>query len=108
MIELSRSLHNGFVVGHFAVRADNGTIITVHLKNENLVAYEGEQPLATTPDIIMPFDQVDAQPLTVELLEIGREISILCFKSDPVWLTDQGLSLVGPRAFGFDTDYVQR
>jgi DUF917 family protein len=106
--ELSRELQNGFVVGHFAMQTTNKTTITIHFKNENLIVYEGENVLATTPDIIIPLRAHDTQPLTVELLEMGTAVSLLVFDTDPVWTTPNGLALVGPRAFGFDVDYIDR
>jgi uncharacterized protein len=101
--QVARSLVGGFVVGHFTLKTAEAKTISVHFKNENLIVYEDKQPLATTPDIIIPVREHDAQPLTVELLEKGIQVTILSFKSDPIWYTPEGLALVGPRAFGFDT-----
>jgi hypothetical protein len=33
-------------------------------------------------------------------------VSVLAFPCDPIWRTDAGLALAGPRAFGYDIDYV--
>jgi hypothetical protein len=31
---------------------------------------------------------------------------VIAFPCDPVWRTPGGLALAGPRAFGYDVDYV--
>ena len=35
--------------------------------------------------------------------DTGRLIAFAC---DPVWRTERGISITGPRAFGYDFDYL--
>ena len=33
-------------------------------------------------------------------------MTVIAFPCDPIWRTERGLELAGPRAFGYDLDYV--
>ena len=46
------------------------------------------------------------EPVTTEELRYGYRVAVIVTPCDPRWRTPAGLALVGPRYFGYDTDYV--
>ena len=46
------------------------------------------------------------EPITTELLRYGFRVTVLGFPAPALWTTPEGLAVVGPRAFGYDTDYT--
>jgi len=105
--EINRQVANGFVIGHFSIETSQGDKLQVHFKNENLLAYRNNILIATTPDIIIPVEQFNGHPLTVEQIEVGKAIALLMLDCDPLWKSNKGLALVDPRACGYnDIGYI--
>jgi DUF917 family protein len=50
-------------------------------------------------------DAETGQPVTTEALRYGFRVALLGIPCDPRWRTPAGLSLVGPRYFGYDIEY---
>jgi len=52
-------------------------------------------------------DDVDpADAIATERIKYGQRVVVIAFGCDPVWRTEQGISITGPRAFGYDFDYL--
>lgn len=81
-------------------------VMTIQIQNENLVAFEADQPVVTVPDLITMVDIETATPMTTESLRYGQRVNVLALPAEERWLTADGLGLAGPRAFGYDIDYV--
>jgi uncharacterized protein len=62
--------------------------------------------LASVPDLIIVLDSDSAEPITTEEIRYGFRVSVVAVPCDPRWRTDPGLTLVGPRYFGYDLDYI--
>jgi hypothetical protein len=58
------------------------------------------------PDIITVIDTESGYAIQTELVRYGQRVSVIAFPCDPIWRTPAGLELAGPRAFGYDIDYV--
>ncbi len=58
------------------------------------------------PDLIAVLDAETGQPITTESLRYGFRVVILGIPCHEKWRTPAGLALVGPRYFGYDTDYI--
>ena len=78
----------------------------VDIQNENLIAFEDGVPLATVPDLITLMDIETGVPMTTESLGFGQRLHVIGMPAHPRWITPDGLALAGPRAFGYDLDYV--
>ena len=85
---------------------DKGSQAYVEFQNENLIARVGDEPLCMAPDIIVSLDVESGQPVTTEGLKYGARIVVVGMPCAPQWREPQGLAVVGPRAFGYDLDYV--
>ena len=83
-----------------------GSQLIIEYQNENLVALRDGEPVTTTPDLIMSLDMESGTPVTTEGLKYGARIVVVGMPCAWQWRTDAGLAVVGPRAFGYDIDYV--
>lgn len=109
VMDVERRTTGGFARGTATVDglgADSGRTLVIQIQNENLVAREGERILASVPDLITVIDSHTATTITTERLRYGQRVSVIAFPCDPVWRGPRGIELAGPRAFGYDFDYV--
>jgi hypothetical protein len=111
IVELERSGGAGFTRGHAVVEGGitrAGRRLRLELQNEVLVALEDGNVVATVPDIIVVLGLVDGRPVGTERLHYGQRVGVISIPAPDVWWTGEGLSVVGPRSFGFDLDPVAR
>jgi DUF917 family protein len=109
IVDVERRITGGFVRGSATVEglgADAGRILRLEIQNENLVALEDGVAHAMVPDIITVCDTQTGQAIHTERLRYGQRATVIAFPCDPIWRTERGLELAGPRAFGYDLDYV--
>ncbi|RNB92827.1 DUF917 domain-containing protein [Brevibacillus fluminis] len=78
----------------------------ISFQNEFLVATIDQQPVVTTPDLIMILDLETGFPITTEVLRYGNRAAIVAMPCDAKWRTEKGLQTAGPRYFGYDIDYI--
>ena len=107
--DVERRTDGKFVRGHAkldGLDADKGTSMTIKFQNENLIATRDEVVMATTPDLIMCLDQESGTPVTTESLKYGARVVVIAMPCNKHWRSEKGLEIVGPRAFGYDVDYV--
>jgi DUF917 family protein len=77
----------------------------IDFQNEFLVATEGDNVLATTPDLICMFDANTGSPVTAETIKYGLAVNVLGLPCDPIWQSEKAIEMVGPRYFKYDIDY---
>ena len=109
IIDVERRTSSGFTRGSVVVEglgADARRLVRVELQNENLVALEGGRVLASVPDLISVLDSETADPIGTERLAYGQRVTVIAFGCDPIWRTERGIALTGPRSFGYEFDYV--
>lgn len=109
VIDIERRTAGGFVRGSCLIEglgADKGRLFRLEFQNENLVVLEDGLPLATVPDVITLLDQHTGHGIVTEGIRYGQRIEIVAFPAPPPWTTPDGLAAVGPRAFGYDFDFV--
>lgn len=109
VIDVERNTAGGFVRGSAIVEGienDHGRLVRIEFQNENLVVLEDGEPLATVPDIITLLDRHTAMGIVTEHIRYGQRVVVGVFKSPTQWRSDAGLAVVGPRAFGYEIDYV--
>ena len=99
----------GYMFGMTTVEGlgpDQGHTFKIWLKNENHVTWLDERPFVTSPDIISVIDAKSGEPYTNTALEEGREVAVVGARADEKYRGPDGISLLGPRYFGFDLDYI--
>ncbi|MCW2898921.1 MAG: hypothetical protein JWO67_1186, partial [Streptosporangiaceae bacterium] len=108
IVDIHRETTEGFARGTVIVEhfADADRTMRIEIQNELLVAFEGDRPVITAPDLICLLDHEDASPITTESLAYGQRVDVIGMPCAPEWHRDGFLELVGPRAFGYDIDYV--
>jgi DUF917 family protein len=109
VVDVERRTTAGFVRGHVTIEglgAAAGRTLRLEIQNENLVAIEGDVVHAMVPDIITVIDTETGSAIQTERVRYGQRVSVIAFPCDPIWRTEAGLALAGPRAFGYELDYV--
>ena len=109
VVDVERKTAGGFVRGSAIIEGvehDRGRLVRIEFQNENLVALEDGEALATVPDIITLLDRHTAMGIVTEQIRYGQRVVVGVFKSPPQWRSEAGLAVVGPRAFGYEIDYV--
>jgi uncharacterized protein len=109
VVDVERRTTGGFVRGSALIEGlgdERGRELRLEIQNENLVALEGGRVLASVPDLITVLDAHTGEAVSTERLRYGQRVRACAFPCDPVWRTPAGLARAGPRAFGYDFDYV--
>ncbi|MBP2707585.1 DUF917 domain-containing protein [Microbispora sp. RL4-1S] len=109
LTDLERRTTGGFARGTVTIEGtggDRGRKLTLEIQNENLVAIEDGVVRAMVPDLITVVDSQTATAVQTESLRYGQRVTVLAWPCDPLWRTPKGLETAGPRAFGYDLDYV--
>jgi DUF917 family protein len=79
----------------------------IWVKNEHHIVWIDGEPRALSPDIISVHDRTTGQPLTNHEIAPRRVVVVIAAPPlDARWRTAKGVELLGPRAFGFDLDFV--
>jgi DUF917 family protein len=99
----------GFVRGEAGIEgigADRGVRMRLAFQNEHLVAERDGEVVTSTPDLVCVLDNETGEPVTTEGMRYGNRVAVLGVPCDSRWTTPEGLRLTGPRAFGYDHDYL--
>ncbi|TVY30036.1 putative D-/L-hydantoinase subunit A [Lachnellula hyalina] len=121
IISVTRSVSEGFTRGSVLLEPfseslsspttnSSSSTLFIEFENENLSAIlrnEGEEDkvLAVCPDLITLLDKSNGAPLGISDYKYGLRVSVVALRSPPVWTTDKGLEMGGPKAFGLDITY---
>ena len=108
VVDIDRRTTEGFARGTVVLEHldDTSRTMRVEIQNENLIAFEDGKAVVTVPDLLCLIDNESADPVTTESLAYGQRLNVLAMPCAPEWHRDGMLELVGPRAFGYDVDYV--
>ena len=109
VLDVYRWNTGGFTRGSVVVEGlgdDVGRLIRLELQNENLLALEAGRVVASVPDLITVLDSATAAAISTERVRYGQRVTVIAFACDPVWRTERGIKLTGPRAFGYEWDYL--
>lgn len=121
IISVTRHVGDGFTRGSVLLESfsdsDTPSIITtsttslhVDFENENLNAVlkedgKHDRVLAVCPDLITFLDKANGAPLGISDYRYGLRVSVIALRAPPVWATERGLEMGGPKAFGLDMEY---
>jgi uncharacterized protein len=107
--DVDRRTSGGFARGQATIEGIGefrGVRMRLRFQNEHLVAERDGVVVTSTPDLICVLDNETGEPVTTEGMRYGNRVAVLGVPCDSRWTTPQGLRLTGPRAFGYDHDYV--
>ena len=108
VVDISRENSGGFSVGKCRVTAldDDSRELEITFQNEHLVARENGRTLCIVPDLICLVDRETAEPISIDGLKYGQRLKVIGTSAAPIMRTPESLAVFGPRAFGFDEDFV--
>ena len=109
VVDVDRRTTSGFARGSLTIEgidASHDQVMLIDFQNENLVARVDGEIVCTVPDLICAVTTDTGEPVTTELMRYGLRVAVLGFPAPELWSTPEGLAVAGPRAFGYDTDYV--
>ncbi len=107
IVDVERRTAQGFARGSVRIaESGNGRTLAIDFQNENLVARAGATVLASVPDLICVVQSDDAEPIGTELLRYGYRVSVVVVPAPELLTTTEALAVVGPRAFGYEVDWI--
>ncbi len=109
VVDLNRRTTDGFAKSTIIMESLDGGASTmrIEVQNENLIAFLDGEPVITTPNLICLLDCETHDPITTEYLSYGNRAIVIGMPCAPEWHQPGMLDLVGPRAFGYDIDFVE-
>jgi uncharacterized protein len=108
VVDVERRADDGFVRGSATVAGTaecEGRQLRLELQNEFLLAIEDGVVRAAVPDVISVLASDTGEPLSTERLAYGERVAVLALPAPEVWRSEAGLSVSGPRTFGYDVEY---
>ena len=99
----------GFVRGQTRIEgldAFAGEVFEVDFQNEFTIGWRGGEVCVTVPDLICILDSVSGVALGTETIRYGQRVDVLSLPAADIMTSEEGLASVGPRAFGYDLDYL--
>ncbi|MCC2607159.1 DUF917 domain-containing protein [Planctobacterium marinum] len=108
IIDKSTQIVGGYDLGQASIMdfSDTNREIKISIKNEYLLAREGDKVLASVPDLIVIVDYETVQPINAERLRYGQRVAVFAVACPAFFRSEKALAAVSPRCFGFDFDYV--
>jgi DUF917 family protein len=109
VVDVARRTSEGFLRGRASLeglRDDRGSKMVLDFQNEFAVAWLDGAPAVTTPDLICVLDSASGEAVGTETIRYGQRVSVIALPAPPILRTPKGLEHVGPRAFGYDLDFV--
>ncbi|MBV8848535.1 MAG: DUF917 domain-containing protein [Methylobacteriaceae bacterium] len=105
IVEVERRTTAGFLRGKAVVEVAADEHIVLDFQNEWTVIWRDGKPIASTPDLICVLNSDSGEAIGTEVIRYGQRVTAIALPSPDVFLTQQGLENVGPRAFGYDFDF---
>jgi DUF917 family protein len=107
--DIRRRATEGFLRGQARIEGldeDRGATLVLDFQNEFTVGTIDGKAVVTTPDLICVLDTVSGEAIGTETLRYGQRVTVIALPAPPVLTSPKGLQHVGPRAFGYDIDFV--
>ena len=109
VVDVDRRATEGFLKGAAGIEGldgDRGHRFRLEFQNEFAVGFLDDAATVTVPDIICVLDAVSGEAIGTETLRYGQRVVVAALPAPAVQKTEKGLRHVGPRAFGYDLDYI--
>ncbi len=108
IIDVERRTVQGFARGKLVISAFDryDYQLEIDFQNENLIARSNGEVLCAVPDLITLVTLDEGEPIGTESLRYGLRVAVLALPAPKELKTAEALAVVGPRAFGYDVDFV--
>jgi uncharacterized protein len=107
--DVARRTTAGFVRGAARIEGSEehaGRLFKVDFQNEFTVGWIDGRLAAIVPDLICILDAVSGEAIGTETIRYGQRVTILSLPAAALLTTAEALLTVGPRAFGYDLDFM--
>jgi hypothetical protein len=88
------------------IDADRGSRLDLSFQNEWIVAWREGEAVAMCPDLICVLETLSGHAVGTETVRYGQRVTVVALKAPAVLTSPRGLEFVGPRAFGYDLDFL--
>ena len=88
------------------IRDYDRQIFNVDFQNEFTVGWIDGRLVAIVPDLLCILDESHGEAIGTETIRYGHRVSILSLPASHLLTSESALRTVGPRAFGYDFDFV--
>lgn len=108
LLEAPWELTGGFNIGNIVLEGLGdfaGQKYNIAFKNETMVACRNGVAEVMVPDLICMIDGT-GEPFTIPNFREGMEFNVFALPAHEYWRTPKGISIFGPRAMGYDVDYI--
>lgn len=108
VVEVERRTSEGFLRGRTSIEGlgeDSGGRREITFQNEWVVVWRDGLPVVSTPDLICVLDTETGEAIGTETIRYGQRVTVIALPAPGVFLSERGLKLTGPRAFGYDIDF---
>ena len=108
VVDVERKTRGGFDFATVVVEdlEGDGGPMRISVQNEFLLAVQDGAVRASVPDLICMVDSETAVPVTSDRVSYGQRVTVIGVGAPELCRTTKALSRIGPRAFGFDVDFV--
>ena len=108
VVDVERKTRGGFDFATVVVEdlEGDGGPMRISVQNEFLLAAQDGAVRASVPDLICMVDSETAVPITSDRVSYGQRVTVIGVGAPDICRTAKALSRIGPRAFGFDVDFV--
>ncbi len=107
VVDVQRRTVTGFARGDAEIQGLDecaGSTGRLRFQNEHIIVEVDDELQVTAPDLIIVLDAETGEPITTEGMRFGHRVRVIAAPCDERWHSPEGIALVGPRYFGYDTD----
>lgn len=106
IIKTNLQAKNGFIKGEYLIKTNQGKILTIVIKNENIALLTNRKSILTVPDSLLLLDQQKFIGINNQNDNLNKLIIILGKKAIPIWRSKPGLKLFSPQKLGYNIKQV--
>lgn len=109
VIDINRRATGGFLRGDTTIEGledYRGQTFKLDFQNEFSVGTHDGTVRITVPDLICVLDSISGVAIGTETIRYGQRVTVVAMPAPEVFLSETGCRHAGPRAFGFDMDFV--
>ncbi len=109
IVDLKRHVRGGFSVGELALEgldAHGDSRAAIVFQNEFLSFERRGVIEACVPDLVVILDIDTGHAITTDVLRYGQRVAVLALPCHPLLRTPEALAVIGPKAFGLETQYT--
>ncbi len=109
IVDVMRRTTEGFLRGKVHIDGtdiDAGRACHIDFQNEYIIAWIDGALTVTVPELICVLDAESGDAIGTEQIRYGQRVAVLSLRADKILTSERGLEVVGPRAFGYDCDFL--